>query len=657
MKNYTKYVNVFHGNGMIDLPEPKGIAATWHFIKALTGNTHPGAVLPFGKYSVCPYSGGYSSGYGINKVNTGGKINTLFDKLRLRGFSHFHNSGTGAIGIYYNYAVVTPYYDDTRLDNYGIRNESGSPGYYKVTLDESDITCELTVTETAVFHRYRFNKENGRIAIDFLNDGLYKTDKNLFSSPTYADIKPISENEIAAELELQGIRVYFHVICENGRLNDENVFKFNSPCTVELKIGIFANKSLINETCSFDEARTNADRIWNETLSRIDIGTSDLNELEIFYSNMYHTLVKPCDWNGDGFLWNDSPFVTDFITLWDMYKTQLPLVFTLYPEISKNIAATYKRLGETIGILPHNFMLSSNFNIEAKQARMLAEYMLCDAYWRGVECDWGKILEVIERDISREEYKDFFIDGTCAKTTHMLDMADGCTAVANIARDIGNNKFADKMEIHADKWIKAFDISTGLLRSDSDYYEGNLWNYSFRPMQDMEARIKLCGTRDKFIEYLDRFFGYTNQEDKSARFEGFNNETDMESPYAYHFAGQRDKLCEVIDAGHKYMFRTSNGTTGSGGMPGNNDSGGLTSCYIWNAIGIFPVSGQNKMIIGSPKFDNVEMTLANGNKFCIKSYGKGIYSNKAVFNDKDIDNFELTVTDMIQGGILEINLI
>jgi len=49
---YTQYADPFHGNGTIDLPKPENIATAWHFIKGLCGNTHPGAVLPFGKYSV-----------------------------------------------------------------------------------------------------------------------------------------------------------------------------------------------------------------------------------------------------------------------------------------------------------------------------------------------------------------------------------------------------------------------------------------------------------------------------------------------------------------------------------------------------------------------------------------------------------------------------
>ena len=45
----NKYVDVFYGSGEIDHPIPEGIAATWYFIKAQCGNTHPHAALPFGK--------------------------------------------------------------------------------------------------------------------------------------------------------------------------------------------------------------------------------------------------------------------------------------------------------------------------------------------------------------------------------------------------------------------------------------------------------------------------------------------------------------------------------------------------------------------------------------------------------------------------------
>ena len=40
--------------------------------------------------------------------------------------------------------------------------------------------------------------------------------------------------------------------------------------------------------------------------------------------------------------------------------------------------------------------------------------------------------------------------------------------------------------------MNAFDPATGLL-VDSTYYEGGRWNYSFRLLHDMPARIELAG--------------------------------------------------------------------------------------------------------------------------------------------------------------------
>lgn len=155
------------------MPEAYGIVKNWVPIKALSGNTSPGACLPFGKYSVCAYSGGYTSGYGVNKGNYGGEVPKLFDgEMRLIGFSHFHNSGVGAITVYYNYAVVTPFYEKKAKD-YGICNEGEKPGYYTATIKENDIKCELSVTDYAAYHRYTFDKNGGKISIDFLNNGLY----------------------------------------------------------------------------------------------------------------------------------------------------------------------------------------------------------------------------------------------------------------------------------------------------------------------------------------------------------------------------------------------------------------------------------------------------------------------------------------------------
>ncbi|MBP3323276.1 MAG: glycoside hydrolase, partial [Clostridia bacterium] len=99
MSDFCKEVNVFHGTDFLDLPKPEGVAATWHFIKSLSGNNTPAAVLPFGKISACAYTSGYTSGYGNHYVNCNPKeTNTFGKEMKCRGFSHLHQHGTGMIG-------------------------------------------------------------------------------------------------------------------------------------------------------------------------------------------------------------------------------------------------------------------------------------------------------------------------------------------------------------------------------------------------------------------------------------------------------------------------------------------------------------------------------------------------------------------------------
>jgi len=47
-------------------------------------------------------------------------------------------------------------------------------------------------------------------------------------------------------------------------------------------------------------------------------------------------------------------------------------------------------------------------------------------------------------------------------------------------------------------------------------------------------------------------------------------------------------------------------------MPGNDDSGGLSSWYVWASLGLFPVAGQNLYLISAPAWR--ESTIAVGDR-------------------------------------------
>jgi putative alpha-1,2-mannosidase len=532
------------------------------------------------------------------------------------------------------------------------------------------------MAEKCAVHRYKFNNEGGRISVDFSNDGLYFP---LKAYSEHSELEIISETQAAASVIMQGVRLYFFVECRGAKasalwknnkdLSDKRkaiertkesfgcVFEIEGK-EAEIRISVSTKSSqmaedfVLKEKRSFDEIKIQAYSKWNDALSKIEIQSENKDDYEIFYSNLYHSLVKPCDWSGESFIDNsDGDFCVDFCTLWDIYKTQLPLVFSLYPDISSKIINTFVKLCDALGYLPNSFVLTNNFSIESKQACMLTEHIFADAYLRNVHCDYGTVLDTVMKDIHYEYYESFRNNGTLEKTTKVMDISEACRSIALIAHELGREDTARELEELYNKRANVFDSKTGLLKANYDYYEGNLWNYSFRPMHDMEKRMAFCGGKENFIKLLDRFFGFTQPEDKSARFEGFNNETDMETPYAYHYAGRHDRISEIIDSMYKYSF-----TKGRGGIPGTNDSGGLSSCYVWNTVGIFPVSGKDLMIIGLPCFNKAVMHLSSGKDFCVEKHGRGIYIKEAYLNGKRLSDLSFSVRDMMNGGKLEITV-
>ena len=73
---------------------------------------------------------------------------------------------------------------------------------------------------------------------------------------------------------------------------------------------------------------------------------------------------------------------------------------------------------------------------------------------------------------------------------------------------------------------------------------------------------------------------------------------------------------------------------------------------IWNCLGIFPVTGQNKMRIGVPQLDGARVKLANGNTLSIKREGKGIYVRDVTFCGEPLATLSLPVSDGMRGGEL-----
>jgi putative alpha-1,2-mannosidase len=225
-------------------------------------------------------------------------------------------------------------------------------------------------------------------------------------------------------------------------------------------------------------------------------------------------------------------------------------------------------------------------------------------------------------------------------------------------------KIGARMTKRAALWRRYYDETTGLL-VDSEYYEGTKWNYSFRLLHDMQGRVELAGGSERFVALLDRFFGYgaepvvrafdpADETTRAAlydchRFCGYNNEPDIEAPYAYLWAGRHDRTAQVVRSVLRHNF-----TVGRGGLPGNDDSGGLSSAFVWNALGLFPVTGQPIVLIGSPCFREASMRVGE-ETLTISAPGAGdeaIYVRAATLNGVSLNRAWLTVDELTAGGEL-----
>src|SRR5690606_578878 len=167
-------VDPFIGTAATSLPPASGLAATWWWPKPQVGNTHPGATSPLGMVSACAYSGAYPTGYGRYAKNTEGVPEEMYPALQASGFTHFQQSGTGAIRKYYNYVRVTPMVQplDDLGEAWALHDEAASPGYYATTLD-TGIHCEITVGEKVAVHRYTFpESRSARVVVDLSCGGL-----------------------------------------------------------------------------------------------------------------------------------------------------------------------------------------------------------------------------------------------------------------------------------------------------------------------------------------------------------------------------------------------------------------------------------------------------------------------------------------------------
>jgi predicted alpha-1,2-mannosidase len=466
--------------------------------------------------------------------------------------------------------------------------------------------------------------------------------------------------------------------------------------TVQMKIGISfisvdqARRNLAAEIPGFDFDAVHAAAVaaWNQALSPIDIEGETPEQAQIFYTALYHTMLMPSDRTGENPLWHSTePYYDDYYAIWDIFRTSGPLLTLIAPERETSIVRALVDLYRHEGWLPD--ARSGNYNGRT-QGGSNAEFMLTDAYVKGLPgIDWKTALaaEIHDAEVSPADHlkegrgglDDWHklgyvsIEGSDRSGSVAMEYAADDFEIALLAKNIGSSADYEKYLKRSANWENLWDASftdggfTGFIRTrhrdgtwlspftamdhctwgGDTFYEGNSWTYSFFVPQNVAGLIGKMGGPETFVRRLDAFFAVPGRYD-------VGNEPGFLTPYLYNWAGRPDKTAEHVRAIIAASYHS-----GMRGLPGNDDSGAMSSWYIFGQMGIFPNAGQTVYLIGSPAYSRTILHLAGGKDFIIearKLSAKNIYVIAATLDGQPLDRAWLRHSEIIAGGRLVLTM-
>jgi len=479
---------------------------------------------------------------------------------------------------------------------------------------------------------------------------------------------------------------------------------------VMVKVGVSfvsiaqAKKNATTEVAGFDfdGTRKAAVAAWNKELATVKITGGTASERQQFATGLYHSMLMPVDRTGENPLWTSTtPYYDDFYCIWDTFRSSTPLLTLLAPH---RVTAILQSLLE---IQDHDgFFLdgrSGNFSGRT-QGGSNAEMMFTDAYVKHLPgLDWERVYRAMVHDadvnspesirFGRGDMDDWKrlgylsiehsdpAGGPDRPGSRSMEYAANDYAVALMAKGLHHDADAKKFMARSENWKKlwkadAVDHTEGgdvkgfiwIRHADGrwkanfnprlvgtwyqdNFYEASTWTYSLYVPQDVRGLIATAGGKAEFKRRLDLFFAPGEQ--GRYRYD-VGNEPGFLSPYLYNWIGEQSSSAKTIRAILPASYHT-----GTGGLPGNDDSGAMGSFLVFNQMGFFPVAAQDVYLIGSPTFPESTIKLDNGKSFSVVAENTSpanVYIEKATWNGKPYHRSWFTHEQLMAGGELRLTM-
>lgn len=130
---------------------------------------------------------------------------------------------------------------------------------------------------------------------------------------------------------------------------------------------------------SFAERRARTAHAWRQHLGKVAVDTPSSDRRTVMATALYHSLIKPCLAPDESPFWpTDTPFTYDIATMWDIYRTQLPLLTALVPDRAAELATAILHIAEEEGNFPIGYRMARGADRFSRQGSALAHTFLAD---------------------------------------------------------------------------------------------------------------------------------------------------------------------------------------------------------------------------------------------------------------------------------------
>lgn len=586
-------------------------------------------------------------------------------------------------------------------------------GYYATTF-ENDIRTEITTGERCSFYRIQY-PEAGSLLVDVTHFLGKDTVPNLRERQQFmgCGFKVVSNHEVNGYSSVRGgwnngdtYTVFFTLVTDVPFTADSTSLHFQDK-TVNVKIGISyistdqARRNIPDH--GFDTQLSILRSTWEQLLSVVQVdGTSE--QRRMFYTALYHTMLMPVDKTGEYPHFHTSkrlnaqaPYYDDYYAIWDTYRTSSPLLTLLCPERQTAIVNSLLNIYTHESYMPD--ARSGDCNGRT-QGGSNAEVVVADAFAKGLEgIDYTLALDAMLKDATVPPSDDekegrgglpeynrlgFIPYGIDRAGNRTVEYAFNDWCIAQVARGLGKKELYKEYMAKSRNWRNLWrsdyewDGMRGfILPKDAEghwldsvpwgkskvfhptipytpvtkvapwylpwwstfFYEATSEEYSLSIPHDVPGLIRACGGKRAFRQRLDLFFekGYYN----------VANEPSFLTPCLYHWIGRPDLSTQRI-----HQIICDHYTDRPDGLPGNDDSGAMSSWLAFHMMGLYPNAGTNDYLLNLPLLTGYTFQLPNGRSLHVTKDGTGDTFKAAYLNGRKLKGARITHQQLMQGGEL-----